>query len=101
MQERVEHVAAVMARAGATVREVEPLPDEALLAEGQALIMAAEAARTFETLRGTAAARLSPQLRTLLDRGAIASADDLRAARVRAARARPRPPPCSVRSTCC
>ena len=88
MQERVEHVAAVMARAGATVREVEPLPDEALLAEGQALIMAAEAARTFETIRRTASSRLSPQLRTLLDRGAVATADDVRAARARAARAR-------------
>src|SRR5215831_12662436 len=42
MQHRLEEVASALARAGATVREADPLPDEALLAEGQALIMASE-----------------------------------------------------------
>src|SRR5215472_175614 len=81
MQHRLEEVASALARAGATVREVHPLPDEALLAEGQALIMASEAVRSFESLRPSGA--LSPQLTELLDRGAAACPEDVRAARAR------------------
>ena len=85
MQHRVEEVAATLARAGAPVREVDPLPDEAQLIEGQALIMAAEALRSFGPLRPSGA--LGPQLTELLDRGAAARPEDVEAARVRAGRA--------------
>jgi amidase len=85
MQHRVEEVAAALARAGAPVREVDPLPDEALLVEGQALIMAAEAVRSFAALRPSGA--LGPQLTELLDRGAAARPEDVHAARVRAGQA--------------
>ncbi len=88
MQERLQQVAAALARAGATVRDVELGPEEGDLADAQALIMAAEAARTFETLRKSAGSSLSAQLRTLLDWGAVASPEDVRAARARAGRAR-------------
>ncbi len=87
MQERLEHVASELTRAGAEVREVGPLPDEPVLADDQALIMAAEAARTFGSLRRTAGSSLSPQLTALLDRGVAASPEELQAAKVRAGRA--------------
>ncbi|MGZ6059683.1 MAG: amidase, partial [Myxococcaceae bacterium] len=88
MQKRLEQVAAGLARAGATVRDVELGPEEGDLVDAQALIMAAEAARTFETLRKSAGSSLSAQLRTLLDRGAVASPEDVRAAKALAERAR-------------
>ncbi|MGZ6130740.1 MAG: amidase [Myxococcaceae bacterium] len=87
MQARVEEVASQLVRAGAMVQEVEPLPDEAAVAEGQGLIMAVEAARTFEALRKTSSSSPSLQLRTLLDRGAAASPDELGVAKERAGRA--------------
>ncbi|HVP59055.1 MAG TPA: amidase [Myxococcaceae bacterium] len=86
MQHRVEEVAGVLSRAGATVREVGPLPEEALLAEGQALIMAVEAVTSFGGLQRSGA--LSPQLTELLDRGAAARPEEVRAVKVRAGRAR-------------
>jgi Asp-tRNA(Asn)/Glu-tRNA(Gln) amidotransferase A subunit family amidase len=86
MQTRLEEVAGRLARAGATVREVEPLPDEEQLFESQMLIMAAEAVRSFEALRPGGA--LSPQLTALLDRGAAARSDEVRAAHDRAGQAR-------------
>ena len=85
MQHRLEEVAAMLSRAGATVLEVDPLPDEALLAEDQALIMAAEAVSSFGALR--ASGGLSPQLTGLLDRGAAARPEEVRAAKVRAGQA--------------
>jgi Asp-tRNA(Asn)/Glu-tRNA(Gln) amidotransferase A subunit family amidase len=85
MQQRIEELAATLARAGATVREVDPLPDEPALFEAQALIMAAEAARSYEALRGRA---LSRQLTELLDRGAAATPEEVRDAHSRAAEAR-------------
>jgi amidase len=85
MQRRLEEVATVLARAGASVREVDPLPDETLLVEGQALIMAAEAVRSFGALRPSG--ELGPQLTELLDRGAAARLEDVQAARVRAGQA--------------
>jgi len=85
MQHRLEEVATVLARAGAPVREVDPLPDETALIEGQALIMAAEALRSFGALRPSGA--LGPQLTELLDRGAAARSEDVHAARVRAGQA--------------
>ncbi|HZX43960.1 MAG TPA: amidase family protein, partial [Myxococcaceae bacterium] len=87
MQERLEHVASALTRAGAEVREVAPLPDEPVLADDQTLIMAAEAARTFESLRRTAGPSLSPQLTALLDRGMAAAPGEVRAAKDRAGRA--------------
>jgi len=87
MQERLEHVASELTRAGAEVREVAPLPDEPVLADDQTLIMAAEAARTFESLRRTAGPSLSPQLTALLDRGMAAAPGEVRAAKDRAGRA--------------
>ena len=86
MQMRLEEVAWTLARAGATVREVEPLPDEEQLFEGQMLIMAAEAVRSFEALRPGGA--LSPQLTALLDRGAAARPGEVREAQDRASHAR-------------
>jgi len=53
MQARLEAVATTLARAGASVREIDPLPDETRLSEDQALIMAAEAVRSFDALRPT------------------------------------------------
>jgi Asp-tRNA(Asn)/Glu-tRNA(Gln) amidotransferase A subunit family amidase len=85
MQHRVEEVAETLSRAGATVSDVDPLPDEALLAEDQALIMAAEAVSSFGPLRESRA--LSPQLTGLLDRGAAARPEELSAAKVRAGQA--------------
>ncbi|HEY1417829.1 MAG TPA: amidase, partial [Myxococcaceae bacterium] len=85
MQHRLEEVATVLARAGACVREVDPLPDETLLVEGQALIMATEAVRSFGPLRPSGA--LGPELTELLDRGAAARLEDVHAARVRAGQA--------------
>ncbi len=85
MQHRVEEVAEMLSRAGATVREVDPLPDEALLTEDQALIMAAEAVSSFGPLRASGA--LSPPLSGLLDRGAAARPEEVRAAKVRAGQA--------------
>jgi Asp-tRNA(Asn)/Glu-tRNA(Gln) amidotransferase A subunit family amidase len=82
MQHRVEQVASTLAGAGATLREVDPFPDEAPLAEGQALLMASEAVRSFESLRPSGA--LSPQLTELLDRGTAARPEEVRAARARA-----------------
>ena len=58
MQARLEEVAAALARAGAAVREQDSLPDEAQLAEDQALVMAVEAVQSFEALRPSGA--LSP-----------------------------------------
>jgi amidase len=86
MQARLEEVAGKLARAGATVREVDPIPNEFALVDAQTLVMAAEAVRSFEALRPSGA--LSPQLAGLLDRGAAASAEELRAAKVRAGQAR-------------
>ena len=85
MQARLEEVATALARSGASVRELDPLPDEARLSEDQTLIMAAEAVHSFEALRPTGA--LSPQLTALLDRGAAARPDELEAAKVRAGQA--------------
>jgi Asp-tRNA(Asn)/Glu-tRNA(Gln) amidotransferase A subunit family amidase len=85
MQHRIEEVAAVLARAGAPVREVDPLPEETAVVEGQALIMAAEAVRSFGPLR--ASGGLGPHLIELLDRGAAARPEDVQAARVRAGQA--------------
>ncbi len=82
MQARLEEVATTLARAGAQVRELEPLQDEARLAEDQALIMAAEALSSFEALRPTGA--LSPQLSGLLERGAAVRPDEIDAAKIRA-----------------
>ncbi len=70
------------------MRDVELGPEEGDLADAQTLIMAAEAARTFEALRKSAGSSLSPQLRTLLERGAVASAEDVHAAKALAGRAR-------------
>jgi Asp-tRNA(Asn)/Glu-tRNA(Gln) amidotransferase A subunit family amidase len=86
MQTRVEEVAAALAGAGATVREVDLLPDEARLAEDQALVMAVEALRSFQALRPSGA--LSPQLTALLDRGAGAGPHEVLAAKGRANQAR-------------
>jgi amidase len=86
MQERLEEVAAALARAGAAVRERDSLPDEAQLAEDQALVMAVEAVQSFEALRPSGA--LSPQLTALLDRGAAAQPEEVRAAKGRAGEAR-------------
>jgi Asp-tRNA(Asn)/Glu-tRNA(Gln) amidotransferase A subunit family amidase len=85
MQHRLEEVAAVLARAGAPVREVDPLPDETALVEAQAVIMAAEAVRSFGPLRPSGA--LGPELIELLDRGAAARPEEVQAARVRAGQA--------------
>ena len=85
MQARLEEVATALARAGATVRAVDPLPDEARLSEDQALIMATEAVRSFEALRPTGA--LSPQLSGLLDRGDAADPAEIDAAKIRAGQA--------------
>jgi Asp-tRNA(Asn)/Glu-tRNA(Gln) amidotransferase A subunit family amidase len=86
MQARLEEVAGTLARAGATVREVDPLPDETRLFEDQKVIMAAEALGSFGALRPTGA--LSPQLTALLDQGAAARPDEVEAAQVRAGQAR-------------
>jgi Asp-tRNA(Asn)/Glu-tRNA(Gln) amidotransferase A subunit family amidase len=85
MQARFEAVATTLARAGASVRELDPLPDEARLSEDQGLIMAAEAVRSFDALRPSGA--LSPQLTALLDRGLAARPDEVEAAKVRAGQA--------------
>jgi Asp-tRNA(Asn)/Glu-tRNA(Gln) amidotransferase A subunit family amidase len=85
MQHRLEEVATVLARAGAPVREVDPLPDETAVVEAQALIMAAEAVRSFGALRPSGA--LGPELTDLLDRGTAARPEDVQAARVRAGQA--------------
>ena len=85
MQARLEEVATALARAGASVHALDPLPGEAHLSEDQALIMAAEAVRSFDSLRPTGA--LSPQLTALLDRGAAARPDEVEAAKVRAGQA--------------
>ena len=85
MQARLEEVATVLARAGASVRELQPLPEEIRLSEDQALIMAAEAVRSFEALRPSGA--LSPQLTSLLDRGLATSPDEIDAAKIRAGQA--------------
>ena len=86
MQARLVEVAGTLARAGAMVREIDPLPDETRLFEDQTVIMAAEAVRSFEALRPTGA--LSPQLTELLDRGAAATQEEVRDAHSRAAEAR-------------
>ena len=85
MQARLEEVATALARAGATVRAVDPLPDEARLSEDQALIMATEAVRSFEALRPTGA--LSQQLTGLLDRGVAADPAEVDSAKIRAGQA--------------
>ena len=85
MQARFEAVATTLARAGASVRELDPLPDEARLSEDQGLIMAAEAVRSFDALRPSGA--LSPQLTALLDRGLATRPDEVEAAKVRAGQA--------------
>ena len=85
MQARLEEVATAIARAGATVRELDPLPDEARLSEDQARIMATEAVRSFGALRPTGA--LSPQLTGLLDRGDAADPAEIDAAKIRAGQA--------------
>ena len=85
MQARLEEMTTALARAGATVRELDPLPDEARLSEDQALIMATEAVRSFEALRPTGA--LSPQLTGLLDRGDAADPAEIDAAKIRAGQA--------------
>jgi amidase len=82
MQARLEQAATTLARAGASVRELDPFPDEARLSEDQALIMAFEAVRSFEALRPSGS--LSPQLTDLLDRGAAAVAGEIDAAKIRA-----------------
>ena len=84
MQERLEHVALELARAGASLRDVDLGPEEGPLAEAQGLVMAAEAARSLKSLRESAGPKLSAQLRDLLDRGAAASADEVRSAKVQA-----------------
>ncbi len=86
MQARLEEVAGILARGGATVREVDPPTDEIRLFEDQKVIMAVEAVRSFGTLRPTGA--LSPQLTALLDHGTAASRDEVQAAHVRAGQAR-------------
>src|SRR5512144_1201025 len=86
MQDRLEEAAGRLARAGASIREVDSLPDEAQLAEDQALIMAAEAVHSFGALRPGGG--LSLQLTGLLDRGAAARPEAVQAARVRAGQAR-------------
>ena len=85
MHARIEYVATRLARAGATVREIDPLPDEARISEDQALIMAVEAVQSFAALRPSGA--LSPQLMTLLERGTAARPYDLEAAKIRAGQA--------------
>src|SRR5690242_11271705 len=85
MQARLEAVATTLARAGASVREIDPLPDETRLSEDQALIMAAEAVRSFDALRPSGA--LSPQLTSLLERGLAARPDEVEAAKIRAGQA--------------
>ena len=85
MQARLEAVATTLARAGASVREIDPLPDETRLSEDQALIMAAEAVRSFDALRPSGA--LSPQLTALLERGLAAHPDEVEAAKIRAGQA--------------
>ena len=85
MQARLGEVAAAFAGAGASVRELEPLPDEVRLSEDQALIMAVEALQSFGALRPTGA--LSPQLTALLDRGTAARPDELDAAKIRSGQA--------------
>jgi Asp-tRNA(Asn)/Glu-tRNA(Gln) amidotransferase A subunit family amidase len=85
MHARLEEVATALSRAGATIRELDPLPDEARLSEDQALIMAAEAVHSFEALRPSGA--LSSQLTALLQRGTAARPYDLEAAKVRAGQA--------------
>ena len=87
MRERLEEVAAAFGRAGSTVRDVDLGPEEAALVEAQTVLMAAEAADTFRSLRQRAEQALSPQLRTLLDRGETAAAEEVQAARIRAGRA--------------
>jgi Asp-tRNA(Asn)/Glu-tRNA(Gln) amidotransferase A subunit family amidase len=86
MQARLEEVAQALARAGATVREADPLPEETRLLEDQKIIMAAEAVRSFGALRQIGA--LSPQLTALLEQGAAARPDEVEAAHVRARQAR-------------
>ena len=86
MQDRLEEAAGRLARAGASIREVASLPDEAQLVEDQALIMAAEAVHSFGALRPGAG--LSLQLTGLLDRGAAARPEAVQAARARAGQAR-------------
>jgi len=85
MQARLEEVATAVARAGASVRELDPFADESRLSEDQALIMAVEAVRSFDALRPSGA--LSPQLTALLDRGLAARPDELEAAKIRAGQA--------------
>jgi Asp-tRNA(Asn)/Glu-tRNA(Gln) amidotransferase A subunit family amidase len=88
MQRRLEEVARELARAGATVRDVDLGPEEAALTDAQTLIMAAEAVRSVGALRERSASSLSPQLRALLDQGSAASAAQVESAREMAARAR-------------
>ena len=85
MQARLEEVATTLARAGAPVQEVDPLPEEARHSEDQALIMATEAVRSFAALGPTGA--LSPQLTGLLDRGLAAVPAEIDAAKIRAGQA--------------
>jgi Asp-tRNA(Asn)/Glu-tRNA(Gln) amidotransferase A subunit family amidase len=85
MHSRLEEVATTLSRAGASIRELDPLPDEARLSEDQAVIMAAEAVQSFDALRPSGA--LSPQLTALLDRGMAVRPYDLEAAKVRAGQA--------------
>ena len=85
MQARLEEVATAVARAGASVRELDPFADESRLSEDQTLIMAVEAVRSFDALRPSGA--LSPQLTALLDRGLAARPDELEAAKIRAGQA--------------
>jgi Asp-tRNA(Asn)/Glu-tRNA(Gln) amidotransferase A subunit family amidase len=85
MHARLEEVATTLSRAGAAVRELDPLPDEARISDDQALIMAAEAVHSFAALRPSGA--LSPQLTVLLDQGTAARPYDLEAAKVRAGQA--------------
>lgn len=87
MQDRIERVATGLARAGATVRAVDLGPEEGKLADAQALIMAAEAARSLESLHRTAGSGLSPLMRELLERGAAAEPEQLREAHLLARRA--------------
>jgi Asp-tRNA(Asn)/Glu-tRNA(Gln) amidotransferase A subunit family amidase len=86
MQERLETVAAVLARAGATVRDVDLGPEEPGLADAQAVVMASEAVESYRQLPVSAEAALSRQLLELLARGRAIRPDQLRDARVRAGR---------------
>jgi Asp-tRNA(Asn)/Glu-tRNA(Gln) amidotransferase A subunit family amidase len=84
----VEDAAAALARAGASVDELELGPAFAGLADAQRTLMAADAARALGPVRAAHEARLSRVLLELLDEGARVTPEREDAARAQAARCR-------------